>query len=65
LEIQYPDSTTNVNIQIVDFLYGAIFQKYERSNPEYYMLIEERMVIEEILTGNKNERRLAGRDSTT
>ena len=65
LEIQYPDSTTNVNIQIVDFPCGAIFQKYERGNPEYYTLIEERIVVEEILTGTKNERRLAGRDSTT
>jgi hypothetical protein len=64
LEIQHPDSTTSVNIQVVDFLCGAVFQKYERCNPEYYSLIEDRIVVEEILTGHKIERHLAGCDST-
>jgi hypothetical protein len=65
LEIQHPDSTTNVNVQVADFLCGAIFRKYERGNQEHYALIERRIIAEEILTGNKNERHLAGCDSTT
>lgn len=49
LEIQHIDSTTNVNIQVADFLCGAVFQKYERGNLEYYTLIADRISAEEKL----------------
>lgn len=49
LEIQHVDSTTNVNIQLADFVCGAIFRKYERGDTEYYDIIAERIKIEEEL----------------
>ena len=45
-DIQHVDSTTSVNIQLADFVSGAIFQRYERGNSEYYDIIAEKIEVE-------------------
>jgi len=51
LEIRHVDSTTNVNIQVADFLTGAVYQKYARGNERYYTLIADRIEVERELFG--------------
>lgn len=45
--IEHVDSTTNVNVQIADFIAGAFFQKYERGNNEFYRTIESCIRVEQ------------------
>jgi hypothetical protein len=46
IEIEHIDSTTNVNIQIADFIAGAFFQKYERGDDEFYRALEHCIKVE-------------------
>jgi len=41
IEITHDNSTGNKGLQIVDFIIGAIAQKYESGNLEYYNLIKK------------------------
>ena len=49
LDIEHVDSTSNVNIQIADFIAGAIFQKHERGDCSFYDMIRPRIVQEQAL----------------
>jgi hypothetical protein len=49
LEIQHVDSTTDVNIQVADFLVGAVYHKYARGDERYYALIADRINVERVL----------------
>lgn len=49
LSIEHVDSTASMNVQIADFVAGAIFQKHERSNEQFYNIIEPQIVREKEL----------------
>lgn len=50
LTIRQEDSRTQPGLQAVDYVAWALFQKYERRQPDYYQIIAERMVVEDVIT---------------
>jgi len=46
LLIQHTDSKSNGGLQVLDFISGAIFNKYEFKNLEYYNRIKDRITTE-------------------
>lgn len=46
LIIQHADSKSNGGLQVLDFISGAIFNKYEFNNLEFYNKIKERITTE-------------------
>ena len=46
LTIDHADSQKNISLQAVDFVAGAIFQKYEHKGREFYDLISKRIKFE-------------------
>jgi len=46
IEIKHEDSEKEKCIQVADIIAGAVFQKYERSNDEYYNIIKEKIKTE-------------------
>lgn len=48
LIIKHEDSKSNGGLQVLDFISGAIFNKYEFKNLDYYNLIKEKIVTEKV-----------------
>ncbi len=46
LEIKHEDSKSNGGLQVLDFISGAIFNKYEFNNLDYYNKITEKITTE-------------------
>jgi regulator of sigma D len=43
IQVAHENSHSDPCIQLVDYIAGATFQKYERNRPKYYALIESRV----------------------
>lgn len=51
IEVEHKDSTSERCLQAVDFITGAISNKYERNNDEYYKIIEAKIKsVQELFT---------------
>jgi hypothetical protein len=48
--IHQEDSMLSRELQAVDFIAWALFQKYERGNTKFYNRIAPRIVVEELVT---------------
>lgn len=46
LKIKHEDSKNNGGLQSLDFISGAIFNKYEYNNPKFYNIIKNKIVTE-------------------
>ena len=46
LSISHEDSKSNGALQVLDFISGAIFNKYEFKNIEYYSKIKDKITTE-------------------
>ncbi len=51
--IRQQDSFTRKELQAVDAVAWAFFQKYERGNPRFYELIADKVIVEEVLSQKK------------
>jgi hypothetical protein len=48
--IRQEDSHSQKGLQVVDYVVWAIFQKYERNNEQFYQIIADKILVEELLT---------------
>ncbi len=46
--IKHEDSNSNGTLQVLDFVSGAIFNKYEFNNNSYYNIIKEKIILEKL-----------------